>query len=76
MALGKGGNPSKEIDSDTAHGYNPGSTFFGHGREGCSRRQQAKALGIQLPLLQRFSSEDVTPNEAITSGRTLKFANC
>ncbi len=76
MALGKSGNPSAKNDSAFAHGHHLGSTFFDHGCEGCSRRQLAKALGIQLPLLQRFSSEDVTPNEAITSGRTLTFANC
>jgi len=76
MALVKSGNPSEKIDSDIAHGHHQGSTFFDHGREGCSRRQQAKALGIQLPLLQRFSSEDETPNGAITSCRALAFANC
>jgi hypothetical protein len=76
MALGKGGNPSKKIDPDIAYGRNHGSTFFHHGCEGCSWRQQTKALGIQLPSLQRFSSEDVMPNEVITSCRALTFANC
>ncbi len=76
MALGKSGNPSEKIDSDITHGHYQGSTFFDHGREGCSRRQQAKVLVIQLPSLQRFSSEDVTPDDAITSCRALTFANC
>lgn len=76
MALGKGGNPSKEIDPDIVNGYNHGSTFFDYGREGCSRRQQAEALGIQLPSLHTFSSEDVIPTDAITSCRALTFANC
>lgn len=76
MALGKSGNPSEKIDSDTTHGHNHGSTFFDHGCKGGSRSQQAKALGTQLPSLQRFSSKDVTPGEAITSCRALTFANC
>jgi hypothetical protein len=76
MALGKSGNPSEKNDSDISHGHNHGSTFSDHGCEGCSRPQQAKALGNQLALLQRFSSEDVAPNDAIVSSRTLTFANC
>ncbi len=76
MALGKSGNPSEKIDSDITHGHYKGSTFFDHGREGCSRRQQANALGIQLPSLQRFSAATVSLSGAMTNCRAVTFANC
>ena len=76
MALGKGGNPSEKIDSAITHGHNHGSTFFDHGCEGCSLRQQPTAFGIQLVSLQEFSDAAVSLSSVITSSRAVTFANC
>jgi hypothetical protein len=76
MALGKSSNPSEKIDSAITHGHSHGSTFFDHGCEGCSRRQQATALGIQLLSLQGLSAATVFLSGAMTSSRAVTFANC